>query len=154
MFLSQIFSEVTTVNLNSTEKDDVFVELVNVIHSVYPELDCDEAVTELNNREKLMSTGIMHSVGIPHAEVESMKGVKGAIGICSSGIDYNSLDKSPVHVVFMILSGKNLAEEHILILKKLALVLQTPDFIKKVLECSSSAEVYKLFSTIESEVAM
>ena len=154
MFLSQIFSEVTTVNLPSTVMAVVFVDLVNLITSVCPELDCDEAVTELNNREKLMSTGIMHSVGIPHAEVESMKGVKGAIGICSSGIDYNSLDKSPVHVVFMILSGKNLAEEHILILKKLALVLQTPDFIKKVLECSSSAEVYKLFSTIESEVAM
>lgn len=153
MILGEIFPEDTiVVNLESTEKDELFEELVEKIHSYSPELDRNEALKDLNEREEKMSTGIMHSVAIPHAQVSSIKTTIGAIGISKDGIDYNSLDKAPVYVVFMILGPDGEAERHIQILKSLAQVLQIPGFVDKITKCNTSGEAYKLLCDSEESL--
>ena len=76
MVLDQVFlEEAIIVELESSEKDELFEEMVEAAHSVHPELDRAEAVFALNERESKMTTGIMHSVAIPHAQVKSVKGL-------------------------------------------------------------------------------
>lgn len=153
MILGQIFSEkAIIVNLESTEKDELFEEMVVKLQQVYPELDRDEAVRDLNDRESKMTTGIMHNVAIPHAEVNNIKGTIGAIGITHNGIDYDSLDKAPVYLVFMLLAGNGETEAHIQILKQLATVLQIPTFVNDILECKTAADVYRLLCASEESV--
>lgn len=145
MVLEDIFTkECIFVNLESTEKGELFEEMVESLYSVVPNFNRDEVISALNERESKMTTGIMHSVAIPHAFVSSVKGAFGAIGISRDGIDYDSLDKSPVHLVFMLLSGEGQTEKHIQVLKSLAILLQKKDFIKKVLSCKTQSEVYNL----------
>lgn len=153
MLLGDIFPKDTiVVNLESTEKDELFEELVEKIHSCYPEVDRNEALKELNAREEKMSTGIMHSVAIPHAQISSIRTSVGAIGISKDGIDYDSLDKAPVYVVFMLLGPENEAERHIQILKSLAQVLQIPGFVDKITKCNTSGEAYKLLCDSEESL--
>ena len=150
MVLEDVFTKETViVDLESTEKDELFEEMVEALHFVYPEIDRAEAIFALNDRESKMSTGIMHSVAVPHAVVLSLKGLVGAIGISRKGIDYDSLDKAPVYIVFMILAGEGQTEKHVQILKSLAVVLQKPGFVEKLSSCSSAADVYNLI--IETE---
>lgn len=150
MVLEDVFTKETViVDLESTEKDELFEEMVEALHSDYPEIDRAEAIFALNDRESKMSTGIMHSVAVPHAVVPSLKGLVGAIGISRKGIDYDSLDKAPVYIVFMILAGEGQTEKHVQILKSLAVVLQKPGFVEKLSSCSSAADVYNLI--IETE---
>lgn len=150
MVLEDVFTKETViVDLESTEKDELFEEMVEALHSVYPEIDRAEAIFALNDRESKMSTGIMHSVAVPHAVVPSLKGLVGAIGISRKGIGYDSLDKAPVYIVFMILAGEGQTEKHVQILKSLAVVLQKPGFVEKLSSCSSAADVYNLI--IETE---
>jgi mannitol/fructose-specific phosphotransferase system IIA component (Ntr-type) len=99
-----------------------------------------------------MTTGIMHSVAIPHALISSMQGSVGAIGISQEGIDYDSLDKAPVHVVFMIIGNEKDTEHHIQLLRQLALILQTPDFVKKILSLKSSSEIYNFICSTEESL--
>lgn len=153
MLLGEIFPKDTIiVNLESTEKDELFEELVEKIRSCCPELDRKEALDDLNERESKMSTGIMHNVAIPHAQVSSIKTTVGAIGISRNGIDYDSLDKAPVYLVFMILGSENEAERHIQILKSLASVLQIPGFVSKMTNCNSASEVYKFLCDSEESL--
>lgn len=153
MLLGDIFQKDTiVVNLESTEKDELFEELVEKIHSCYPEVDREEALKDLNEREEKMTTGIMHSVAIPHAQVSSIRTTVGAIGISKDGIDYDSLDKAPVYVVFMLLGPQNEAERHIQILKSLAQVLQIPGFVDKITKCNTSGEAYKLLCDSEESL--
>ena len=153
MLLGEFFpKETVCVNLVSTEKDELFEELVEKVHSYCPSLDRNEALSALNERESKMSTGIMHSVAIPHAQISSMKKTVGAIGISKEGIDYDSLDKAPVHVVFMILGSEGEAERHIQILKSLASVLQIPNFVENLVKCSSASEVYKFLCESEESL--
>lgn len=153
MLLGEVFpKETICVNLESTEKDELFEELVEKIHFYCPSLNREKSLSLLNERESKMSTGIMHGVAIPHAQVSSMKKTVGAIGISREGIDYDSLDKAPVHVVFMILGAEDEAERHIQILKSLASVLQVPDFIDNIVKCASASEVYKFLCESEESL--
>jgi len=151
--LGQVFPKNTIVmDFSSTEKDELFEELVETIYSNYPGFDKNEALNVLNERESKMTTGIMHSVGIPHALISSIKDSIGAIGISHEGIDYDSLDKAPVHVVFMIIGPDNDPNHHIQILKQLASVLQIPDFVKSLLSLKSTSEIYNFVCTSEESL--
>lgn len=154
MVLGEIFPrETIVVNLESTEKDELFEELVESIHKFCPNLDRVAAVEALNERESKMSTGIMHSVAVPHALVSSMEKTVGAIGVSKSGIDYDALDKAPVHVVFMILGADGETEKHIQILKQLALVLQNPGIVDKIVRCETASDVFNLISKTEESLS-
>ena len=154
MVLGELFPrETIVVNLESTEKDELFEELVESIHKFCPNLDRVAAIEALNERESKMSTGIMHSVAVPHALVSSMKKTVGAIGVSKSGIDYDALDKAPVHVVFMILGADGETEKHIQILKQLALVLQNPGIVDKIVRCETASDVFNLISKTEESLS-
>lgn len=154
MVLGDIFPKGTVVvNLESSEKDELFEELVEAIHSYYPKFDKAEAIENLNEREAKMTTGIMHNVAVPHALIPSISGTIGAIGISKSGIDYDSLDKAPVHVVFMIIGAEGETEHHIQVLRQLALVLQIPDFVSKIIKCDSASDVHNLLCKSEETLS-
>lgn len=145
MVLEEVFdSQSIVLELKSTEKDELFEEMADVLHSVHPEFDAAEAVSALNAREEKMSTGIMHGIAVPHGVVPSLKKIIGAIGISRDGINYGSLDKTPVHIVFMILSGENMSDSHIQLLKSLAAVLQTPGFTEKLLAAKTKADAFNI----------
>ena len=153
MLLSEIFpKETIVVNLSSTEKDELFEELIEVIHAHFSNFDKNEALKCLNERESKMTTGIMHSVGIPHALISSMKGTIGAIGISREGIDYDSLDKAPVHAVFMLIASEDETEQHIQVLKQLATVLQLPSFVDNIVACKSSSELHAYLRSSEESL--
>lgn len=155
MILGEVFPKDTIVaEVSSTEKDELFEELIEVIHSHHPNFDKAEALAQINERESKMSTGIMHSIAIPHALIPSMKsnGAVGAIGISHEGIDYDSLDKAPVHAVFMIIGAENATEQHIQILKQLATVLQIPNFVNDLLSFKSAPEIYNFICKSEESL--
>ena len=153
MVLGRTFPKDTIVtNLSSSEKEELFEELLETIHSHYPNFDKSQALSALNAREAKMTTGIMHSIALPHALILSIKSSIGAIGISRQGIDYDSIDKAPVHVVFMILGSEGDTEHHIQILKQLATVLQTKDFVEKLLSLNSAQEIYNFICSVEESL--
>lgn len=152
--LEQVFSPKSIVlNLESTEKDELFEEMVEAIVSVQPTVDRAQALAALRERESKMSTGIMHDIAVPHGNCMTVKGIVGAIGISRKGIDYDALDKAPVHLVFMLLSSTDETEKHLSVLKILASVLQNPAFSKEVIEKQTAQEVFDLMCQYESSLA-
>ena len=150
MILSKVFSPKSiNVNLQSEDKDEVFDELLESIVAINPGLDRSEALRVLREREEKMSTGIIHDIAVPHGKCKSVSGVKGAIGISRAGIDYDSLDKAPVHIVIMLLSSPEESEFHLQVLKRLSLVLQQPDFCEQFEKQETAADVYDMLVRFE-----
>ena len=154
MGLEQVFSSKGVIlNLESTDKDELFEEMVEAIVSVQPQIDRTQALKALRERESKMSTGIMHDIAVPHGSCMTAKGIVGAIGISRKGIDYDALDNAPVHVVFMLMSGPDETEKHLSVLKELASVLQSPAFIKEISEQTTAQGVIDLLCKYESSLA-
>ena len=96
MNLQQVFPpESILLNLESSEKEELFEEMLQNICSRLPDVDRDEARASLLAREAKMSTGILPGVAVPHGSIDTVKGVAGAIGISRRGIDYDAIDKKP-----------------------------------------------------------
>ncbi len=99
------------------------------------------------HREELVSTGIGMGIAIPHAKLKNISRFFIAVGIQKQkGIEWNSLDKAPVRIVFMIGGPDDKQTEYLQILSMLTSAIKDVDLRKKILKSSSAQEVFELFS--------
>jgi len=76
----------------------------------------------LLEREKLGPTGVGHGVALPHARSIDVDRVCGAFILLESPVDFGSVDKLPVDIIFGLFAPKNAGVDH---LKALAIVSRT-----------------------------
>lgn len=143
------------VGLESTEREECFAELLEVLVAENPSLDRKEAMNALIQREEKMSTAVFPSVAVPHALCSSSGDTLVAVGISHKGIEFDSPDpeENPAHpvvnVIFEILFEENDTETHLDVLRDILQLVSNPDFIKNVLQAKTSQEVYDLIESLE-----
>ena len=143
------------VALESTEKEECFAELLEVLVAENPDLNRREAMTALVAREEKMSTAVFPFVAVPHALCSSAGDTLVAVGISRSGIEFDSPDpkENPEHpvvnVVFEILFEEKDTETHLHVLRDILQLVSNPDFVKNVLQAKTSQEVYDLIESME-----
>lgn len=152
MLQELIRAEAVKVNLESDDKDEVFEEMTEVLCSLCPTVSRSEILDSLFERENKMSTGIMPGIAIPHAISARVKEPVCAVGISKEGIDYNSLDGKPVHVIFMFVFPSVDAEVHLKIMQSLAFIFGLPDFYNNLLSKTTGAQVVQAITAAEDSL--
>lgn len=76
----------------------------------------------LQEREGLGPTGVGHGVALPHARLAGLDRVRGLFLRLERPLDFDSVDRQPVDLVFCLLAPASAGVEH---LKALALVART-----------------------------
>lgn len=143
------------INLESTEKEECFAELLEVCISKQPQINRSEALSALCQREEKLSTAIFPYVAVPHAICKSIKKTSLVIGITRKGIEFEPVDpatnpKCPIiNVVFLILFEEDDTEGHLHVLRDILQIVSTPDFVDRVLQAQTSLEVYDLINEFE-----
>ncbi len=140
------------VKLESSEKEELFAEMLETFIRNGVEIDRDKAMEALKSREEKMTTGIVPGVAIPHSVCPGVTKVVGAIGISKNGIEFGSLDGKPVHVVLMFLFGENCTGLHLRVMQKIAFILKDEDFVNKILALPSAEAVYNEICSLEESV--
>jgi mannitol/fructose-specific phosphotransferase system IIA component (Ntr-type) len=81
------------------------IELVDhlVAKGQLPAPQRDEMLAAFRAREELVSTGIGVGVAIPHAFSDHLDEVIAVFGRSRHGIDFESLDKAPVHFIVLFI---------------------------------------------------
>ena len=105
----------------TTSKKRLFQDLADIAHTVYG-LDATETVDALQERESLGPTGVGHGVALPHARLHGLDRVVGVFMRLEKPMDFDSVDRQPVDLVFALFAPKDSGVEH---LKALALVSRT-----------------------------
>ena len=82
----------------------------------------EDLLQALRERETLVSTGIGSGVAIPHVLSDRIHEVTAAFGRSRKGIDFEALDRAPVHFVVLFLVPR---EEYGLHLQTLAAIAKT-----------------------------
>jgi len=134
MFLYEIFPpELIKIGLESEDKDEVFEELVDQFCQTKKSGAREEILEALRERESKMSTGIQKGIALPHGKTNAIENVCGILGISKKGVDYDALDGQPVYLLFMMLAPQAEAEKHLRMLKRLAELLDNPEFYTELL---------------------
>ena len=114
MLLDDVFdTQSIKLNLASKTQEAAFSELIEAIADVHPELNRDEMLSVIQDRENKLNTSVVSGVAVPHGYYPGARGVVGAIGISPDGIAYDAPDHKPVHFIFLILMGEAFRENHL-----------------------------------------
>jgi len=105
--------------LQNTDREAVFAELIDAMAAVRPEFDRAEILKAMVARENRMSTGIAPGIAVPHAFRKGAEGIVGAIGVSRPGIEFDALDGKPVHAVFMLVIGEKSKGDHLRALNRI-----------------------------------
>lgn len=106
---------------HTSSKKRLLQEISEQAAAVYG-LDTEDVLAALTEREKLGSTGVGRGVAIPHARFEGLDRVYGFFTRLEKPVDFDSMDRQPVDLIFTILAPQKEGAEH---LKALALVSRT-----------------------------
>jgi len=113
--LDIVVGEAVIPRLGGTDRDQVIGELVSalVAAGALPSKLKDEVLRAIVKREQRASTGFGHGVAVPHVKHAAIAKPLVAIGISPAGIDFNALDRQPVHSIFVLLSPEDKPEDHL-----------------------------------------
>ncbi len=106
--IKNILSPDRIVFLNHSTKHDALVALALNLSTAPQVKNGQELTTEILKREELMSTAIGRGIAIPHVRLASVTDLVMAVGISRTDIiDFNTIDDTPVRLLFMIAAAYN-----------------------------------------------
>ncbi|MFM9168784.1 MAG: PTS sugar transporter subunit IIA [Phycisphaerales bacterium] len=138
--------------LKATKRDEAIRELVDSLArtgAVKPAL-VEELSKAVIKREKKGSTGFGHGVAAPHVKTMEVQRVFAAVGIAPGGLEFQALDRQPVHVVFLLLSPEERPEEHIDAMECIFGVLTQDKFRRFLRQAKAPAEVWGLLEEADA----
>jgi fructose PTS system EIIBC or EIIC component len=145
------------IMLNLDHKDkwqalDILAEFLFKTHKCQEYMTLQELTDSVHERENEISTGVGSHIAIPHAIIKGGPRIMGVIGISAVGIDFDSIDDKPVHIVIMIATPKENYNLHLNVLAHVARIFGHQPLIReKLINAKSPAEVYEILQSEEVE---
>jgi len=134
------------LNIESKEKENVIDEMVTVLDKAGKLNDRQAYKEAILNRESQSSTGIGEGIAIPHAKTASVINPAIAFGRSKDGVDYESLDGQPAHLVFMIAATEGANNTHLEALSRLSTLLMREEIRKQLLEAESEDSIIDIIN--------
>jgi len=113
--------EAVKVLAAASSKKRLLHEMGDLAQSAYG-LNQIRTVEALTLRENLGPTGVGHGVALPHARLQGLTDVAGTFILLEKPVNFDSVDRQPVDLVFGLFAPEDAGVEH---LKALALVSRT-----------------------------
>ena len=152
MKLSDVLTkERIIIDLSGKDKYDVLGKLVNVAKTSEKVTDEIDLLKKVIEREKIKSTGIGGGIGIPHAQTSGVTDIIACLGISGQGIEFNSLDDKPVHLVFLIATKERTNSAYLGLLSRIARLFIDEPFKQKIIKSISPGEIMNLILEKEKE---
>ena len=140
-------------NIKSKTKQEVIKELVDFFiksHKGTAELR-DEILKSVTERENLSSTAIGHGIAIPHGTIKEGPIIWGALGLSRTGIEFDAIDKKPVHLFVLIITPIDHKNDlHLAVLSEISKMLSVDEIRDKLFESRTAAEVCEILTHQEN----
>ncbi|ENP0851780.1 fructose-specific PTS transporter subunit EIIC [Vibrio parahaemolyticus] len=144
MITKLINEDLIKLDLKASSKEDVFKELVAVLHAQGRISDQEQFLEDIKTREELGNTGFEDGVAIPHAKSAAVIEPAVVIGVSKSGIEYGAEDGLPSKLFFMIASPDGGDNHHIEVLAELSSKLIEDGFIDAFLGAANNQDALAL----------
>jgi nitrogen PTS system EIIA component len=143
-----VFEEVQAV-----EKEAAIEEIVEGLkrEKLIKANSAKDVVSALMKREEIGSTGIGNGVAIPHAKVARVDELVLALGRSRAGVEFNSIDGEPVHILFVIISPEDDSDLHLQALKWVSGLARNKDFCRFFRAAKDSKEILALLKEMDEQ---
>jgi len=141
------------LDVRGDNKPEILKSLVAVFARNARFEDSSEVFTQLMERENLKTTGIGSGVAIPHCKTAAVDRAHIVVGLSRKGIDFQSLDKLPVHLFFLVVAPEAAGATHLKICAQIARLVKDAAFKEKLLDIQTADEVVTFIKEKESSLS-
>ena len=148
--------EATISELQANDRDGAIEELVSSLNKQgkLGKGNKKNIVRAIIKRENEASTGMGKGVALPHVKHKAVKDIVAVMGLSSVGIDFFSLDQSPVHSVILLVSPVDEPDKHLQAMENIFLHLQREKFLKFLRQCTKSEQVKDLLVEADEDPSL
>ncbi|NPV01031.1 MAG: PTS sugar transporter subunit IIA [Brevinematales bacterium] len=143
--ISEIIQKECVLFIDGGNREEVIKTLVQSAYKcgkIPSEEAFEKAVLE---RERVLGTGIGVGVAVPHAKLEGVKDFFIMVGILRKDTDWDSIDRVPVRIVFLIGCPLERQREYLEILATVTLLVKSKSRRVRLLESSAGESVIECF---------
>ncbi|MFQ6031531.1 MAG: PTS sugar transporter subunit IIA [Candidatus Zixiibacteriota bacterium] len=150
MKLSKFCGEdLISFELTGESKNEVISELVDLTARSKLVKNADDLLKDILEREKLVTTGVGYGVAFPHAKSKAVKGIVIAFGRSKKGVDFDSMDKKPVHLFFLIAAPEDAIGAHLNVMARLSYLMKSEKNRNKLMKIKSPKELLEVLDSVE-----
>jgi len=129
-------------DIRGKTKREIITELVEALAKARLVKDVEPVVNVVMDREKLGSTGIGNGVAVPHGKLKNINNIMCAFGRSQNGVDFDAVDRAPVHIFFLVLAPEDSASLHLKVLSRITKILRDQSLRKKIIKLTKVRELY------------
>ncbi|HEX7853353.1 MAG TPA: PTS sugar transporter subunit IIA [Sphingobium sp.] len=151
-FSDLVAAKAVKAGVTATGKKQVFQLLSEIAANAYG-VAASDVVERLTERERLGSTGFGAGIAIPHAKLDSIEQVRGAVLLLAEPVAFDAVDDMPVDVIFMLLSPSDSGAEHLKTLARVSRFLRNEAQVKRLRGAKSDDALHVILTGGEARDA-
>jgi mannitol/fructose-specific phosphotransferase system IIA component (Ntr-type) len=134
MLFDVLTPQLVTTELKAQTKQEVIVELLDLLCSTGKVKDRTLAERDLWANEQRAVTGMQHGIAIPHAKTEAVDDLLACVAVSRRPVEFGSLDGKPSHIFVMMLSPRLQTGVHMRFLAEIGRLLKNKKVRRALLE--------------------
>lgn len=152
MELSRILRQEAVRSVGASSKKRAFQTLGEIMATVHG-LGEQAVVSALREREVLGPTGVGNGVALPHARLEQVREMTGCFLRLDRGIEFGSVDRRPVDLIFALFAPAGSGVEHLRALASVSRVMRDPAIRAKLRANADPAVLHAILTEIPASRA-
>ena len=142
-----------SISLNGAPKDkkEALDQVVDLMAKSGKINDVEAYRQRVYAREEESTTGIGEGIAIPHGNCDAVTKPGLAAMVVKDGVDFDSLDGEPVHLIFLIAAPNTEDNIHLDVLSKLSVLLMDEQFTADLLNAKSVDEFLEIVDKADDE---
>ena len=142
-----------SISLNGAPKDkkEALDQVVDLMAKSGKINDVEAYRQRVYAREEESTTGIGEGIAIPHGKCDAVTNPGLAAMVVKDGVDFDSLDGEPVHLIFLIAAPNTEDNIHLDVLSKLSVLLMDEQFTADLLNAKSVDEFLEIVDKADDE---
>jgi PTS system nitrogen regulatory IIA component len=137
--------EAVRIVSNSSSKKRLFQAICEAGCDAYG-LCSKSAVEALQERENLGPTGVGKGIAIPHARLPALEGVNGVFIRLEKPLEFSSVDRQPVDLIFALFAPENSGVDHLKALALVSRTLRDPNTCAKLRANTDASTLYTILT--------
>lgn len=145
MQLSDILTiSCTRCDVAINSKKRILEKICQLASNQVSEIEEDELLESLLDREKMGSTGIGNGIAIPHGRLPNANQAVAVLVTTNQAIDFDAIDNRDVDIFIALFVPENSCQEHLNTLQSIAKLFSDKKMIKQVRKCTDDQTLYNL----------
>jgi len=145
MQLSEILTtSCTSCDVAVTSKKRILEKICQLAANQVSDIEEDELLESLLDREKMGSTGIGNGIAIPHGRLPNANKAVAVLITTEQTIDFDAIDNREVDIFVALFVPENSCKEHLDTLQSIAKLFSDKKMLKQVRKCNDNQALYNL----------